>query len=302
MEAGIFPATLFQALPLRIFGIMQNDTLLAIPFLHADGDHSRKERHGRRPAGNDRPGVRPRARRSRTGSDLCRRPARCDDRCRRRGRDLDGPDLAADHAAFRLQPHDRHRRHHRFGHAGAGDPAVTGADRARRPAGTLGRRHVRRGDRAGPAAGRPVRDLRPDRCGDQAILGAGAAGRGAHLQGSERLQRPSIVVCPARDFSSRRLCLGAGARADHQPDDRPSAAGGAGRNPDHVDDDRLVHRARSGTGQSPVEARPVVEAVGAGDVRTDSAADPDLPGARARSFSVSRRRPRAVHSVRSAHS
>jgi TRAP-type mannitol/chloroaromatic compound transport system permease large subunit len=32
MEAGIFPAALFQALPLRIFGIMQNDTLLAIPF------------------------------------------------------------------------------------------------------------------------------------------------------------------------------------------------------------------------------------------------------------------------------
>jgi TRAP-type mannitol/chloroaromatic compound transport system permease large subunit len=32
MEAGIFPATLFQALPLRVFGIMQNDTLLAIPF------------------------------------------------------------------------------------------------------------------------------------------------------------------------------------------------------------------------------------------------------------------------------
>ncbi len=32
MEAGIFPATLFGALPSRIFGIMQNDTLLAIPF------------------------------------------------------------------------------------------------------------------------------------------------------------------------------------------------------------------------------------------------------------------------------
>jgi len=32
MEAGLFPATMFQALPLRIFGIMQNDTLLAIPF------------------------------------------------------------------------------------------------------------------------------------------------------------------------------------------------------------------------------------------------------------------------------
>ncbi len=32
MEAGLFPQTLFQALPLRIFGIMQNETLLAVPF------------------------------------------------------------------------------------------------------------------------------------------------------------------------------------------------------------------------------------------------------------------------------
>jgi TRAP-type mannitol/chloroaromatic compound transport system permease large subunit len=32
MEVGLFPPVLFQALPLRVFGIMQNDTLLAIPF------------------------------------------------------------------------------------------------------------------------------------------------------------------------------------------------------------------------------------------------------------------------------
>ncbi|MDH3461665.1 MAG: TRAP transporter large permease subunit, partial [Burkholderiaceae bacterium] len=32
VEAGLFGANLFQALPLRVFGIMQNDTLLAIPF------------------------------------------------------------------------------------------------------------------------------------------------------------------------------------------------------------------------------------------------------------------------------
>ncbi|MEX1166434.1 MAG: TRAP transporter large permease subunit [Hydrogenophaga sp.] len=32
MELELFPSNLFQALPLRIFGIMQNDTLLAIPF------------------------------------------------------------------------------------------------------------------------------------------------------------------------------------------------------------------------------------------------------------------------------
>ncbi len=32
MEAGLFPTNLFGALPLRVLGIMQNDTLLAIPF------------------------------------------------------------------------------------------------------------------------------------------------------------------------------------------------------------------------------------------------------------------------------
>ena len=32
MELGLFPTNLLQALPLRVFGIMQNDTLLAIPF------------------------------------------------------------------------------------------------------------------------------------------------------------------------------------------------------------------------------------------------------------------------------
>ena len=32
IELGILPASLFQALPLRIHGIQQNDTLLAIPF------------------------------------------------------------------------------------------------------------------------------------------------------------------------------------------------------------------------------------------------------------------------------
>ncbi len=32
MGAGLFQQTLFQALPLRVFGIMQNDTLLAVPF------------------------------------------------------------------------------------------------------------------------------------------------------------------------------------------------------------------------------------------------------------------------------
>ncbi|MEO5661112.1 MAG: TRAP transporter large permease subunit, partial [Polaromonas sp.] len=32
IELGLLPQALIQALPLRLFGIMQNDTLLAIPF------------------------------------------------------------------------------------------------------------------------------------------------------------------------------------------------------------------------------------------------------------------------------
>ena len=32
VEMGLFNWSLFQALPLRVFGIMANDTLLAIPF------------------------------------------------------------------------------------------------------------------------------------------------------------------------------------------------------------------------------------------------------------------------------
>ena len=32
VEVGLLPESLLQALPLRLFGIMQNDTLLAIPF------------------------------------------------------------------------------------------------------------------------------------------------------------------------------------------------------------------------------------------------------------------------------
>jgi len=40
IEMGILPQSLLQALPLRLFGIMQNDTLLAIPFFHAHGPDS----------------------------------------------------------------------------------------------------------------------------------------------------------------------------------------------------------------------------------------------------------------------
>ena len=59
-------------------------------------------------------------------------------------RDLDGPHLAADHAALRLRPARRDRRDRGLGHARADHPAVARADRHGRPARPLGRRHVRR--------------------------------------------------------------------------------------------------------------------------------------------------------------
>ncbi len=114
------------------------------PVLHLHGHHPRALRHGRGPARDRRPGLRPGARRLGRGGDPGRRAAGGHHRRGRRGGDLDGPDLAADHAALRLQPHHRHRHHHRLGHAGAGHPAVAGADRAGRPDGPLGGRHVRR--------------------------------------------------------------------------------------------------------------------------------------------------------------
>ena len=127
-------ASLLQALPLRIFGIMQNDTLLAIPFFTFMG--LILERSGMAEDlldtigqlfGPIRGGLAYRG-------DPRRRDAGGHHRRRRRVGDLDGPDLAADHAALRLRPAHRHRRDRRLGHAGADHSAVAGADHPGRPA------------------------------------------------------------------------------------------------------------------------------------------------------------------------
>jgi GntP family gluconate:H+ symporter len=102
VEMGLMPQTLLQALPLRIFGIMQNDTLLAIPFFTFMG--LILERSGMAEDLLDTIGqlFGPDPRRPGDRGDPGRRDARGDHRCRRRIGDLDGPDLAADHAALRL--------------------------------------------------------------------------------------------------------------------------------------------------------------------------------------------------------
>ena len=244
MEIGLFPENLFGALPLRVFGIMKNDTLLAIPFFTFMGIILERSGMAEDAARNRGAGVRPVARRA----GRCGDPGRCaagrDHRRRRRGGDLDGPDLAAHHAALRLQPHHRDRHHHRIGHAGAGDPAVAGADRAGRPAGPLGRRHVRRRTDPGPDAGRQLPRLRPARVLVQAEVDAAAAARGAHLPRVQRRQRPRLAAGAAGHLRRCRLGLVAGPRERHEPVAGAHHAGAGRRDLHHVDDGGVVPGAR----------------------------------------------------------
>ena len=151
------------------------------PVLHLHGRGPRAQRPGRGPARGHRPALRPGARRARLRGDLRRRHPRRDHRHGRRLGDRHGHDLAAGDAALRLRHADRHRGDRRLGHDHPGDPAVAGADRARRPARRLGRRHVPRRDRALDRC-----RSRSSRCSSSAVSiaaaapGAGAAARGAH--------------------------------------------------------------------------------------------------------------------------
>ena len=102
IELGLFAPNFLQALPERVYGIMNNDTLLAIPFFTFMGLILERSGMAEDLLDTIGPALRPDPRRPRLCRDLRRRAAR---RHHRRGRglgDLDGPDLAADHAALRL--------------------------------------------------------------------------------------------------------------------------------------------------------------------------------------------------------
>ena len=102
IELGLFRPDFLQALPERIYGIMNNDVLLAIPFFTFMG--LILERSGMAEDlldtigqlfGHD-------SRRPCLCGDFRRRPARRNDRRRGSLGDLDGADLAPHHAALRL--------------------------------------------------------------------------------------------------------------------------------------------------------------------------------------------------------
>ncbi len=160
IELGLFPPNFLQALPERVFGIMTNDTLLAIPFFTFMGL-------------------------------ILERSGMAEDLLDTIGQ-LFGPIrgglayavifvgallaattgvVAASVISMGLislpimlrYGYDRRLaigRDRRLGHAGADHPAVAGADRPGRPARPLGRRHVRGRVHPGPGADRALCRLR----------------------------------------------------------------------------------------------------------------------------------------------
>jgi GntP family gluconate:H+ symporter len=133
---------LLQACRCALIGIMQNDTLLAIPFFTFMGLILERSRHGRGPARHHRPAVRPDARRP--GHAVI----------------FVGALLAATTGVVAASVismglislpimlrygYDRRiasRRDRRLGHAGADHSALAGADHHGRPAGPQRGRHV----------------------------------------------------------------------------------------------------------------------------------------------------------------
>ena len=120
------------------------------PVLHLHGRDPRTQRARRGPAGFDRAVVRAGARRPVLCGDLRRRDPRRHHRHGGGVGDRHGGDRAAADDALRLFDAPRHRRDRRIRHHHPAHSAVAGADRARRPARPVGRRHVCRRDRAEP--------------------------------------------------------------------------------------------------------------------------------------------------------
>ena len=102
IELGEFRPDFLQALPERVYGVMNNDTLLAIPFFTFMG--LVLERSGMAEDLLDTIGqlFGTDPRRPRLCRHLRGRLARCHHGRRRGFRDFDGPDLAANHATLWL--------------------------------------------------------------------------------------------------------------------------------------------------------------------------------------------------------
>ncbi len=242
------------------------------PVLHVHGADPRAQRHGRGPARDHRPAVRAGARRPRVCGDLRRRAAGGDDGRGRRVGHLDGPHLAADHAALRLRPALRVGRDRRIGHARADHSAVARADHHGRPARQVRRRHVRRRVHPGLRADR--RCTRPTRsaCARSSQAWAPALPAEARtLKEPDGSERHAVAARAVRHLGHRRR----GVRQVLLPAGRAARRG-------HRRRDVRRHRRRvlRSADRQDAEAPGAVEARRARRVRADSRARADLPRAR----------------------
>ena len=231
---GAMSFTFLGALPQRVYGVMTNEVLLAIPLFIFMGVMLERSRIAEDLLGNHGPAVRLAARRARHFRRHRRHAARRRQGRGRRNHSDDGPDRAADHAAVRLRQEARRRHGRRHRDIGADFPACHRAGAARRPA--LDRLSV------GPAFGRQFRAVvgdgqRPVRRRHRAGLFAGrdvsalsrvhGGGLPAHVAGDPARSRR------ARRFRSDRPADRRSGRAD------PSDSRGAGLDPRrHRDADR----------------------------------------------------------------
>ena len=153
--------TLLQALPERVFGVMSNDTLLAIPFFTFMG--LILERSGMAEDLLDTIGQLFGPIRGGLAYAVIFVGALLAATTGVVAASVISMGLISLPIMLRYGYDRRARlgRHRRLGHAGADHPAVAGADRHGRPARPLGRRHVRGRVHPRPRAGRPLRALRP---------------------------------------------------------------------------------------------------------------------------------------------
>ncbi len=275
--AGAISFSFLGALPQRIYGVMTNEVLLAIPLFIFMGVMLERSRIAEELLETMAPSVRRVARRPRhLGRNRRHLARRSQGRGRRHHRD-DGPDRAADHAApwLRQAARRRHRRRHRD--LGADFPAGHRAGAARRPAlhrlpggaapaGQFraivgdGQRPVRRRAHSGLRAGRalhPLSDryggvLSADLAGDPARSDRPAGPRaGAALDRSAGCAAAShprrAGLDPRRHRHTNRGRFGRSGRRDPAGGDqgharRGAGAGGAADNASHLHDLRHLDR------------------------------------------------------------
>ena len=154
-----FGPLLFNLLPGRIFGVVTNSTLLAIPAVRVHGHDAGALPARRRPHGRDRTGRRLAARRARHRHHPGRRADGRDHRHRRRHRGHARPADAAGHAAARLRQGTGMRNDLRVRHARPDHSAEPDPDPARRHHQPVGRHAVRGGDDPGTHAGGDILHL-----------------------------------------------------------------------------------------------------------------------------------------------